>query len=244
MSDVSASTAGAASAAPDYRLSDELARLCLPQEFKDTYRTLAWVNSICALFLLVGLVGLKPPSFVQKPVVEPTETVQVELVPPPEQPKPETQVQPDEPPDQQPDNPQDTPQVVQVIAAIDSPSVAFSVPVQGAVAVAKEARLATPPPPVTHTAPAAPVRFNPNAGDGGTYPPPEYPPTALREHEEGTVTIEMMVDPSGRITEAKVQRSSGYPTLDQAALEVVKRGWRFPPGGIRWLYWPCVFRME
>jgi periplasmic protein TonB len=250
MSEVSASTPSAAPPGgalepKQYRLSDDLARLCLPQEFKDSYRKLAWVDSICFLFLVVGLIGLKAPKVVEHPLSEPVEVVQVEFVPPPEPPKTPPQVQPDEPPpDDSQSTPQDTPQVVQVVAAANSADVAFAVPVQGAVAIAREARFATPPPPVTHAAPATPVRFNPNAGDGGTYPKPDYPSISLRNHEEGTVTIELLVDTSGKITSAKVQKSSGFPSLDEAALKVVQRNWRFPPGKIRWLYWPCVFRMQ
>src|SRR6476659_5171951 len=98
-----------------YRLSDDLARLCLPQEWKDSYRTLAWVNSICFLFLLVGLVGLRPPRVIHKPLSELVEAVPVIFTPPDEPPKTEPEVKPDE--DQPKDVPTDTPQVVTVVAA-------------------------------------------------------------------------------------------------------------------------------
>ncbi len=228
----------------EYQLSDDLARLCLPQEFKDSYRNLAWANSICALFLIIGLVGLKPPKVVVRAINEPTEIVPVVFTPPEEPPKPE-EAKPEEPQDQ-PDNtaPQDTPQVVTVVAAADPSAVAFAVPVQGAVAVAPQAHLATPPPPVLQ-APPKPTTFNPSTtGDGGTYPPPSYPVSALRNREEGTAIIEIMVDASGNITSAKVFKSPGYGSLDQAALDVVKSRWRFPPGQPRWLHWPCIFQMH
>jgi TonB family protein len=225
-----------------YQLSDDLARLCLPQEFQDSFRTLAWVNSICLLFLLIGLVGLRPPSVIERPLTDLTDIVPVIFTPPEEPPKLEPEIKPDDP--QEPrDTPEETPQVVRVLAAADSASVAFAVPVQGAVAVASAAHLATPPPPVVH-APPAPVRFSPDVGDGGAYPPPTYPTTALRNHYEGTVTIDILVDALGKITSAKVQKSSGYPVLDEAALDVVKRTWRFPAGAARWFYWPCTFKME
>lgn len=230
------------SGAHNYKLSDDLARLCLPQEFSDSYRKLAWVNSICCLFLIIGLVGLNPPKIVQRPLSEPNDVVPVVFTPPEEQPKTEPEVKPDE--EQQPqDTPEETPQVVAVVAAADAANVAFAVPVQGAVAVAPEARLASPPPAVTHVQ-AAPVRFNPATTSGGTFPPPNYPGSALRNHEEGTTTIEIRVDESGRVTDAKVQKTSGHTALDEAALEIVKRSWRFPPGQVRWYYWPCTFKME
>lgn len=46
---------------------------------------------------------------------------------------------------------------------------------------------------------------------------------------EGTVTIQARVNETGGVDEATVHRSSGYESLDQAALEAV-RGWRFVPG--------------
>src|SRR2546428_13996765 len=73
----------------DYQLSDDLARLCLPSEFKDSYRALAWVDSICFLFLLIGLIGLRPPKIIENPVVAPPEVVPVIFTPPEEQPKPQ-----------------------------------------------------------------------------------------------------------------------------------------------------------
>lgn len=227
--------------AAGYQLSDDLARLCLPQEFKDAARALAWVNSICALFLAIGLVGLKAPEVVQRPLSEVTEVVPVIFTPPEDQPKPEPEVKPDEP--QPPDTPLDTPQVITVAAVVDSPAVAFSVPVQGAVAVASSPRFASPPPPGNYVAPR-PTKFNPNATDGGSYPPPDYPSFALRNRYQGTVTIELTVDASGAVTSLKVQKTSGFTILDDAALKVVKNRWRFPPGGPRYYYWPCTFQIQ
>src|SRR5215813_3912444 len=130
----------------DYQLHDDLARLCLPQEFKDSYRTLAWVNSICCLFLVVGLIGLRPPKVIHKPLTEMVESVPVVFTPPEEPPKVEPEPKQDEP-DEPQNTTEETPQVMTVVAAADPTSVAFAVPVQGAVAVAAAAHLATPPPP-------------------------------------------------------------------------------------------------
>lgn len=238
-----AGATGFGSGSQDYRLSDDLARLCLPQEFKDSYRRLAWMNSICCLFLIVGLMGIKAPKVHVRPLSEPPDIVPVVFTPPEEQPKVEPDVKPDEP-DQPRDTQEDTPQVVQVVAAANSSDVAFSVPVKGAVAVASEARLATPPPPVQQ-APSRPVQFNPGVSDGGSYPPPDYPPIAQRNRWQGTVMIEILVDGAGQITDAKVQKTSGTSVLDAAALEVVKKRWHFPATGqARWLYWPCIFQFQ
>jgi periplasmic protein TonB len=229
---------------PSYKLSDDLARLCLPQEFKDSYRKLAWANSICALFLIVGVVGFKPQKVIHKPLSEISDPVQLVFTPPEDQPKPEVLVQQEEP-DEARQEAVDMPQVVAIVAAADSANVAFSVPVQGAVVVAPAAHLAAPPPPITHQAPSQPVKFNPNtATDGGSYPPPQYPASALRNRQQGSVTVDIVVDASGQVSVARLQKSSGTPSLDQAALDVVKQRWRFPPGALRNYYWVCTFQMQ
>jgi protein TonB len=229
---------------PEYKLSDDLARLCLPQEYKDSYRRLAWVNSICFLVLLIGLVGMKGQRVIVKPLSEPQEIVPVVFTPPEEPPPTQPEVKPEETPEPQ-NTPEETPQVVTVVAAADPTAVAFAVPVQGAVAVTAAAHLASPPPPMNQ-APPRPVQFNPTtASDGGSYPPPMYPSLALRNHYEGTAIIEIKVATSGAITSATVYRSSGFPVLDEAALDVVKKRWHFGPAGKeRWLQWPCMFKMQ
>src|SRR5947207_1913027 len=126
-----------------YQLSDALARLCLPSEFKDTYRALAWVDSICFLFLLIGLIGLRPPKIVVKQVIPPPEVVPVIFTPPEEQPKPQPVPQ-EQPQEEQKETPAETPQIPTVVAA-NAPNVAFAVPVEGPVVLAPVNR--APPPP-------------------------------------------------------------------------------------------------
>jgi protein TonB len=225
----------------DYALSSDLARLSLPAEYVDSYRNLAWTNSICFLFLVIGLIGLKAPKVIHRSLVEVTDSAPVIFTPPEDQPKLEPEVQPDEPAPQ--DAPVETPQVVTVAAPADAP-VAFAVPVQGAVALAKEARFASPPPPVTH-APTGPAKFDPNAGDGGSYPKPDYPTLALAHQYQGTASLEIFVDEAGKITSVKVRKSSGYSILDDAAVRKVKDQWRFQPTGApRDLLWDCIFQLQ
>jgi len=50
-----------------------------------------------------------------------------------------------------------------------------------------------------------------------------YPLAARRQGLAGTVEIEVLVDPSGRIAEARVIASSSHAILDEAALDTVKR---------------------
>ena len=59
---------------------------------------------------------------------------------------------------------------------------------------------------------------------------PEYPLSEFRQGHEGSTILEIYVDESGRVTEARVKTSSGYEALDQAAVKQALRSWRFIPG--------------
>ena len=59
-------------------------------------------------------------------------------------------------------------------------------------------------------------------------PAPPYPPAARRLGQEGIVLLRIAVTSGGRPTEVAIQRSSGYPLLDESALKTV-REWRFQP---------------
>jgi TonB family protein len=56
-------------------------------------------------------------------------------------------------------------------------------------------------------------------------PPPRYPLIARRKGWEGTVVIDIHVSNTGWVQEARVDKSSGYTVLDDAALGAV-RNWR------------------
>jgi protein TonB len=55
---------------------------------------------------------------------------------------------------------------------------------------------------------------------------PTYPPASRRAGEQGTVRLKVLVDTSGRASNVAVTQSSGFPRLDQAAVEAVRK-WRF-----------------
>jgi len=59
-------------------------------------------------------------------------------------------------------------------------------------------------------------------------PFPRYPAEAEDRGLEGTVTIRLRIDTSGRVAEAKVVDSSLPEVFDAAALQAI-RGWRFTP---------------
>lgn len=63
-----------------------------------------------------------------------------------------------------------------------------------------------------------------------TNPRPPYPPASQRLREEGTVTLALYVDETGRVRQGKVEKSSGFPLLDESALTTALNSWRFTPG--------------
>lgn len=52
---------------------------------------------------------------------------------------------------------------------------------------------------------------------------PYYPLGARLRGEEGVVTVRVWVNPSGRARRCEVARSSGYPALDEAAVDAARR---------------------
>jgi protein TonB len=80
-------------------------------------------------------------------------------------------------------------------------------------------------------------------------PAPRYPEAARRSGEQGMVTLRVRVAVDGSASRVRVEKSSGSPDLDAAALEAVK-AWRFTPARRgadpveSWMLVPIVFRLE
>jgi len=72
------------------------------------------------------------------------------------------------------------------------------------------------------------VITEPVAADYLQNPPPEYPASARRHRQEGTVMLEVAVTREGRAHAVEISRSSGHSLLDDAAQNAVKR-WQFIP---------------
>lgn len=58
---------------------------------------------------------------------------------------------------------------------------------------------------------------------------PEYPAASRRNEETGTVQLRFLIGVDGKVIESKVESSSGYPRLDQAALRALSLC-QFKPG--------------
>jgi len=207
------------------QLKDELARYCLPSARSDPNSRLAWVNSICILFLLIGIVGARSAAIQNRkpPPLEQIVPVLIEPLQPP--PTAVQQVQPEE----QPEEKSIAPQVV--VVTPDAPSINFSVPTAGNVVVPNGVAVA---PPANPNRPVEALRSLPTVlnttGDGGDRPKPLYPKLAEQLAEEGKVVVAITVDEAGRILSAEVKQSSGFPILDRGALDSIKRHWVFGPG--------------
>lgn len=89
--------------------------------------------------------------------------------------------------------------------------------------------------PVAPAAPATPVhnpvRVAPVLDASRACPQPQYPPQARRNGEIGVVMIRFLIDVDGRAVDSAVERSSGFPALDEAARAALTLC-RFKPGSV------------
>lgn len=92
----------------------------------------------------------------------------------------------------------------------------------------------TPPPPAPPPAPVAaprvPVRVAPVVRAQHCRDP-DYPSISERLGETGTVLLALKVGLDGRVTESRVESSSGHARLDKAAVDGLSRC-RFTPGTV------------
>src|SRR5512134_1946567 len=144
------------------------------------------------------------------------------------------EARPPEPPAAKPEPPRPLPQTARPVVRREpvplppvmtaapeapAPTAAFSVPPQ-------------PPAPAAETAPppAAPAALTPARFDADYLhnPKPAYPVMSRRLGEQGRVVLNVRVLADGRAGTVEVKTGSGFPRLDQAALEAVSQ-WRFVP---------------
>jgi TonB family protein len=214
-------------AAVGYQLKSDLARVCIPAPGRAVPRRLAWTNSVCLLFLLIGVVGNQSrlPGRRAVPPLEQPVPIMIEPLPPVA--PPTTEVRPAE---QQ--NQDDKPQAPSIQAVtLDTPAINFAVPTPGSLLVPMSVE---PTPAEVHLKEAAPVKHEPttieNTGAGGERPKPDpYPPIARQLSQQGDVKLLLTVNEAGRVVLTEVKESSGFPILDGSAQDWVKRRWTVPP---------------
>jgi len=116
---------------------------------------------------------------------------------------------------------------------VPPPDVAIEIPQDAppptAITTATTARPVAQPPVQAAPAPSIP-KSAPKSDPRRPLTQPEYPPSSRRAGEAGTVVLEILVLANGRVGDARVKTSSGFPKLDEAALREVKRSWRLTPG--------------
>ena len=111
-------------------------------------------------------------------------------------------------------------------------------PPPAAAEAAKSAPSASPP-----STPPQPANYLAN-------PKPPYPHLSRRLGEEGTVRLNILVNPDGSVAQLEVAKSSGYPRLDRSAIETVQSSWKFEParqGGMpvaAWVIVPIQFTLR
>lgn len=80
-------------------------------------------------------------------------------------------------------------------------------------------------------------------------PTPRYPEDARERGEQGKVLVRALINTDGSVAELVMRKSSGYASLDRAALDTVKK-WRFVPArrGVvtvaAWVVVPITFSLE
>lgn len=210
------------------------------QRAPDPNALLAWccMGSLAAhLLLLYALPGWRqaqdtPPQPLNvelrqppAPEIVPPKPLPPETRPlPREQPKPVAvkpePVTPLPPRDERPPEPPRAPALTAPPEAPPAPAT-FAVP-------APEAKPAPPPEPPRLQPPPAPV--TPPRSDAAylNNPKPQYPLAARRRGDHGTVLVRVLVTAEGTAASVNLEKSSGFPALDEAAVNAVK-SWRFVP---------------
>jgi periplasmic protein TonB len=146
--------------------------------------------------------------------------VEEEPPPPPEEPPP--------PPDTETPPP---PQIVAPPPIVRTNTVAppiISTPVAPPPVITPTARPAPPAPP----APPKPVisqAARAKANLPSLFSTDDYPPSALRNEEQGTTSVRITVGTDGRVADCSVSSSSGSSTLDAATCSIIKRRARYTP---------------
>ncbi|WP_334119716.1 energy transducer TonB [Limnobacter sp.] len=178
------------------------------------------------LLHILGLVWAAQQLSITEPAVTPPSVVGVLVAPEPETkpvpppPKPEPKPQPKPEPKPTP-KPTPKPEPAREVAPEPEPvpQTAPTVPTPPA----PPAQQATP-------APEAPAPVTPPRTDAAhlNNPAPQYPALSRRLGEQGRVMLDVYILPDGSVGEIKLNKSSGFPRLDNAALQAVKN-WKYVP---------------
>ena len=191
----------------------------------------------------------KPPVIIElvRPKPEPPP-------PKPEPPKPEPpKPKPPKPEPVRPEPPRPAPPAP-VPTPPPAPSPAVSVPETKPAPQPPEPAPAPRPAPVPQAPPAPPAPpaktdVSISASYSASNAKPVYPTMSKRMGEQGTVMLRVLVKSDGSAANVEVKSSSGFPRLDQSAVEAVK-SWRFNPATLdgkpvdEWYQVPIPFKLQ
>lgn len=113
------------------------------------------------------------------------------------------------------------------------PALAFPLPVEGPVRLVEPALASHAPEPsrvARETSVSVPVRALAYGEGEGRQPGPDYPRQAVRERQEGAVTVRFSVGENGRVVATETVSAAPWPLLNESALRVIRERWRFRPG--------------
>lgn len=176
-------------------------------------------------------------------------TPEPEPVRQPVQPRPVERVQPRPTPVQTQAQPSPTPPVLSSQSGSESAAVTAPVVAAAATPVATQAPPAAVAAPAPPPPPAAPREFQASAVSYLVPPVLTYPRVSRELGEQGSALLRVLVDERGRPTDIQVVKSSGYPRLDQQAVQAMRNA-RFKPhveDGIArpmWVRTPQTFILE
>lgn len=182
------------------------------------------------LLHVLGLIWAAQQLSITEPMVTPPSVVGVLVAPepkpapPPPKPEPKPVPKPEPKPVPKPTpkpvpKPAPKPEPAREVAPEPVPQTAPSVPTPPAPAVQQSA-----------PAPEAPAPVTPPRTDAAhlNNPAPQYPSLSRRLGEQGRVMLDVYILPDGSVGEIKLNKSSGFPRLDNAALQAVKN-WKYVP---------------
>lgn len=180
-------------------------------------RKLVAIIGVGLLHAALGYAFITGLAFnVIKKVSTDLKTFDVQEAPPPKEapppPPPQKVVQP--PPVVSP------PPIVQIQSV--APPTIVSVPVAPPVVIHESAPPAPPPPQIS-------TPLKPRGTPGEWVTSEDYPAADIRAGNQGTTGFRLDVDGSGKVTNCTITSSSGFPSLDSKACQMLTRRARFSP---------------
>jgi TonB family protein len=198
----------------------------------DTSPAVGWVHSICLLFLVIGIFGAVVGRSIQLPPLPKDHLsmpvdLQAASAPAPVVGNSRGE---SEPPKATPPGPTST-KDDQIASIVSSPTPRIvALPPMGPLVTPTPFAEQVPDFDSIEPKPANPPEWITPTGPAGSRPSPPYPPSALSNHQQGTVTLLLIAGETGALMEVQIIASSGHAVLDRSTKEYLKRHWTVSPG--------------